>query len=848
MKGVRARIAQAGAAPALDSRRPLRLDGLDAAFLVTRGHADVFARRPDGPRRPLFRVEAGGALIGLGGRAAVEVLAVGAADLRPVPPSELAAGLAEQWSQRLAAVVGDEAPPLDAIDAWLEASAQADAAQLGSRIERDAARRRGVFGGLAGLVVSTDAATAAAPLDDDPLFAACRAVARAMSLEPLQRPLETGSVHDFRGIREIARASRLRARQTVLRADWWRQDVGPQIAWRGEARQPVAILPVGRGYEILDPLTGLREPVDAVSAESLSGDAACFYRPLPSGPLDLRSLLAWGWTAAAADLRRIVLAAIGAAVVALATPLLTGVVVDQAILHADLGVLMFSALALGAAAIGAAGFLALQSVAILRLGAAGDALLQGAVMDRVLRLPTGFFKAYCAGDLVDRIFGVEALRRVFTGRAIGGALAGVFCLFSFLLMATLDFTLAVAALGMAAIQLGVIAWLARRRLRHERGYAAAHGRSRALVLQMLSGVAKLRVAAATTRVLALWTLRFGEQVGRFVDARRAAAWLATFNAAFPVLATLTIFALAHPETRGDPGRFLAFLAAFGQALATLTTFGAALGELLVAAPALERIWPVITAEPEAQPQGGAGHSLSGAIELRDVRFAYTEAQRPVLQNLSFRVSPGEFVAIVGPSGGGKSTILRLLLGFERAAAGLVLYDGRPIEALDMVKLRRQVGVVLQDGRLLSGSLYENICGAIQVPEDQVWTAVRQAGLEGDIAAIPMGLHTVISEGGSALSGGQRQRLLIARALVHQPRLLLFDEATSALDNHTQAIVGAAMTELAVTRIVIAHRLSTIKDAHRILVVDRGAVVQDGTFETLSREPGLFADLARRQQL
>jgi ABC-type bacteriocin/lantibiotic exporter with double-glycine peptidase domain len=204
------------------------------------------------------------------------------------------------------------------------------------------------------------------------------------------------------------------------------------------------------------------------------------------------------------------------------------------------------------------------------------------------------------------------------------------------------------------------------------------------------------------------------------------------------------------------------------------------------------------------------------------------------------------VALVGPSGGGKSTILRMLLGFETPASGSVTYDGRPIQTLDMVKLRRQIGVVLQDGRLFSGSLYENVCGAVQVAEDDVWDAVRRAGLEPDVAAMPMGLHTVLTEGAVALSGGQKQRLLIARALVHRPKLLLFDEATSALDNRTQAVVAEALAELPVTRIAIAHRLSTVRDADRILVIDRGEVVQQGSYETLVAEPGLFADLAHRQ--
>jgi NHLM bacteriocin system ABC transporter ATP-binding protein len=843
MSRARTEPARAEETLALDPRRPVRLDRETRAFLVTEGSVDVFARAPDGPRRPLFRVVAGEALFGVPGEAPVEVLAVGDAGLLSARPEALSAELVARWNLRLADAVGE--PTLEGVGAWLAACSRRETLRIAQRLERDERVRGGMIGRLARLITPAGPLAASAGAEEEPLFAACSAVAQAMRLPPLVRPSDPGPDDDMRGVLEIVRASGLRVRRTALRGGWWREEVGPLLAWRGEDRRPVAVVPRRRGgYLLFDPASGAWERLSPSSAAELSADAASFYRPLPAGPLTLRGLLAWVGGAAAGDLRRLLLAAMAAAAASLAAPALTGVIVDQAILRSDVGTLAFCALALLAAAFGSAGFLAMQSLALLRLGAASDALMQGAVTDKLLRLPIGFFKGYSAGDLADRIFGVAGLRQVFTGRALGGLLAAVFCLFSFALMFALDARLALVALGLGTIQLAVIVGLARRQLRHERSYAAAQGRVRALVLQMLAGVGKLRVAAATGRVLARWTEGFAEQVGGFVRARRVSGWLIAFNSAFPVLATLVLFAVAGGGS--EAGRFLAFFAAFGQALATLVALGLALGELLAAAPALERIWPVLAAEAEPRPPGGSRHVLSGAIELRNIRFAYDPAQRLVLKDLSFSVAPGEFVALVGPSGGGKSTILRILLGFERPASGSVTFDGRPIETLDMTTLRRQIGVVLQDGRLFSGSLYENICGAAPAPEEDVLDAVRRAGLEPDVAAMPMGLHTVITEGAAALSGGQKQRLLIARALVHRPKLLLFDEATSALDNRTQAVVAAALSELSVTRIAIAHRLSTIREADRILVVDRGQVVQDGSYDTLMAQPGLFAELARRQ--
>jgi ATP-binding cassette subfamily C protein len=231
-----------------------------------------------------------------------------------------------------------------------------------------------------------------------------------------------------------------------------------------------------------------------------------------------------------------------------------------------------------------------------------------------------------------------------------------------------------------------------------------------------------------------------------------------------------------------------------------------------------------------------------------VSFRYLANGPLVLDNVSLKITPGEYVAVVGPSGSGKSSLFRLLLGFERAESGAVFYDGKSIETLDASALRRQLGVVLQNAKLANGNLYENICGGIRLPLDQAWEAARLAGIEDDIKAMPMGMLTQVAEGVSTLSGGQRQRIMIARAIARRPRILLFDEATSSLDNQSQAIVSDALENLNVTRIVIAHRLSTVQRADRIIVLVDGKIVETGTFAELNAASGMFASFARRQML
>jgi NHLM bacteriocin system ABC transporter ATP-binding protein len=470
------------------------------------------------------------------------------------------------------------------------------------------------------------------------------------------------------------------------------------------------------------------------------------------------------------------------------------------------------------------------------------------MVDRLLQLPVSFFRQYTAGDLTDRVLGIEAIRRIATGRTVRGLLSSLFSLFSFALMFYYDVYLALIAALLTALR-GLMIWFTSAiRLRRERRHFELEGKVQGFVLQLLTGIGKLRVTVGTARALAVWARKFAEQKRQFVSSQRAANLLSAFEALFPTAATLAIFAAAGGKLTLDTGQFLAFYVAFGQSLAAVGELATALGESVAAVPRYDRLRPVITEPAEIPERRNPPGELSGMLELGQVTFRYTPSGPVILNKVTLRVDKGEYVAVVGPSGSGKSTIFRLLLGFEKPESGSILFDGKAIDTLDIAAVRRQIGVVLQNGKLTSGSLYENICCGAQLPIAQAWEAASLAGLDADIEAMPMGLHTVIGEGMNTLSGGQRQRLMIARALVHRPRILFFDEATSALDNRTQAIVSASLAKLNVTRMVIAQRLSTVKSADRIIVLSGGEIVQAGTFEELSGASGLFRDFARRQLL
>ncbi|NEQ82144.1 MAG: ATP-binding cassette domain-containing protein, partial [Moorea sp. SIO2I5] len=325
------------------------------------------------------------------------------------------------------------------------------------------------------------------------------------------------------------------------------------------------------------------------------------------------------------------------------------------------------------------------------------------------------------------------------------------------------------------------------------------------------------------------------------------------NTILPTLSQMIIFALAVQSiTKSQSGQglstgtFLAFNTAFGTFITGVTDLSNALINILEIGILWERTQPILEATPELDLSKADPGRLSGQLKLDHVSFRYRKDSPLILDNITIQANPGEFIALVGPSGSGKSTIIRLLLGFETSENGTIYYDGQDLSGLDISAVRRQLGVVLQNGRINSGSIFDNIASGALVTMDEAWEAAKMAGFADDIEAMPMGMHTVISEGGTNLSGGQRQRLLIARALVLKPRLLIFDEATSALDNRTQSIVSQSIDELRVTRIVIAHRLSTIRNADRIYVLEAGRVVQQGTFEELLDKEGLFANLMARQ--
>lgn len=739
------------------------------------------------------------------------------------------------------------------VDRRIERRDAAERDAVRARIEGDAAAAASAVRAFAAVVRDTQARVRLADVAaDPPPLAAVRLVAARLGV-----PIATVSAADGYGrrmaeVQRIAGAAGIPWRVIQLPNNWWRRDLGVMVGYRrreGGTEEPVALLRDGPGYVYAVPAEGRVVAVTARTAPALTDRAVVLYAPLPEGVRDTRSLLRFGHRGSGRDLLALLVVSVAVALLGLSVPVMTGMVLGDFVANGQRDLVVQGALLVVAGGLVAAVLSMVQNLTALRWQGRSAATMQAAIWHRVLSLPASFFARRSTGQLATMTLGVasaqESLSSVLTIAALN-ALSGSANL---LLVYLYDLRLALLATLLLAVGIGVCAIAARVELRQQRALYEQEQTLASRVFQMLTGMAKLRAAAAEDRAFALWAGDFAQARGLFAAARRVQNLLSTFNAAFPIACSAAIFALvgSMPRDTISITTFLAFFTAFTLLInSTLQFTGVAITATGVL-PMLERLRPILDSQPESSGGRLDPGDLSGRVALSRVSFRYGDDGPLVLDDVSFTAEPGEFVALVGPTGCGKSTILRLLLGFERPTTGSVLYDGQDLAELELAAVRRQCGVVLQHGALLAGDIKTNIVGSTSHTVDDAWEAARMAGIDGEIAAMPMGMHTILSEGTNTLSGGQRQRIMIARALVAKPRLVFLDEATSALDNPTQRLVADSTRRLNATRIVIAHRLSTVADADRIIVLDQGRIVQQGTFDELAADrDGLFARLASRQ--
>ncbi len=685
--------------------------------------------------------------------------------------------------------------------------------------------------------------------------------------EPAQDAIEA--------VEALAVPAGMRARRVILGAGWWGEAGLPMIARVAERRRftresppgPSPSAPIGTGWVALIPQArggyrmrtialadgdGAPAPiewrVDEQLAARLAPFAFTFHRRFERRALTMKDVARFTLEHGARDLATLLAMGFAASLVGLLTPVATGWLIDRAIPAGDShGVI---ALIAGLAVAGAAliALDALRTFAILRFEARVGVAMQGAIVDRVVSAPAPFFRAFSSGDLALRMGSVNTVQRTLTGSAIGTFVTSLFLLANLGLMLAYSPELTLGASAIVALVAAISMLLGSARLRLGPRIEELDGRLSSLTFELFAGIAKLRAGAAEPRAFERWQAKYEAFRSANDASARLANWESVLLSLLRPAATVLVLALAWRLTANaflTTGQFVAFHAALFSLLGGVRALISTALALMNLKPVWDRARPILETAPEDAGAAGLRLDPTGAIALERVSFAYPGGAE-VLHDIDLAVRPGEFVAIVGASGSGKSTLLRLLLGFERPARGTVRYDGRDLASLDVAHLRKRIGTVLQGGTLWAGDLLTNILGASNAGVDAAWNAARQAGLAADIEAMPMGIYTVVSEGLSTLSGGQRQRVLLARALVGAPKILLLDEATSALDNASQAVVLDSLAALRATRVAIAHRLNTVRHADRIVVLDQGRIVQQGTFRELAATPGRFSELLMRQ--
>lgn len=689
---------------------------------------------------------------------------------------------------------------------------------------------------------------------DDPIFSAIQIIGNYLqiNIKPLLRQHKFLSTKTH--IHEICEKSQIRYRDVILGADDWKKDGGPILVF-DQNDTPVVLLPIkSHYYEWIDPKTNTAKPVNAALFSTLKAIGYVFYKPLPEKVKRL-AILKFCLEKQSLDFAIILATGILSALFALYFPISMSWVFDKVVPDESYRLLYQICLGLIFISVGGAIFNLCKSISLLRLETRVANKMQSAVMDRLLKLSMSFFNENTAGDIYQRTSAIDQMRQVLSGGALTTILSSLFSFMYLIVMLYRSWT--VALITLVPLLLGVIIYTIGLLLTIKKEFTilTMQGKIYSFLVELISGIQKVRIAGAEILAHKKWAGWFSEKKNVELEVIRISIWQNIIQKGTIAIATIVIYffvtsALKNPKTSHmQVGEFLSFLTAFGSFSTALFSFAHGLTTTLGhTIPLWKRAQPILEAPAEIETQKERIFQLSGAITLESIDFSYQKGGIKIFDNLSLHIKPGEFVAISGSSGCGKSTLIKLLLGFLTPDKGNIYYDHVNLNKLDLVNLRKHIGVVLQTGAILGGSIRDNITCHRDYSDEEIMEVLKIVSMDKDLESLPMGLETILVPGGGTISGGQGQKLMIARALISKPRILIFDEATSALDNISQELIAKNLDDLNVTRIVIAHRLSTIKNADRIYVLQHGKIVETGTFKELIAQSGFFQTLTARQQI
>ena len=639
-------------------------------------------------------------------------------------------------------------------------------------------------------------------------------------------------------------------RAVYLPAGWYKDAAGPMLMIYKEGSIPVAVLPGKiKGYEYTDPVTLKKCRIDDKTQKLFEEDGICFYKPFPQKKLGIKDLLLYmALSRSVSDHTMIlvstgILTAIGALM-----PMLTKLAYGRVLKSGEMNMLYALTFFMISASVGRLLFSTVCNMITQAVQTKQSVAIEAAVMMRVLSLPASFFRQFSAGELYSRTQSITELCKQLASMILSTGVTSVFSLVYIVQIFHYTPALVVPAMAITIITFvfSVVSTLLNTEVARSSMQLAA--KENGMNYAMITGIQKIKLAGAEKRAFARWGRLYSKEAEFLYNPPMIIKMNSVISAAIGLIGTVVMYSAAI-SSGVTYDNYVAFTASFGYISGAFMEISSIALVIAGIRPTLEMVKPILEQEPEATGGKQIVTRLGGNIEMNHVCFRYSDTMPDILDDLSIKIRAGEYVAVVGETGCGKSTLVRILLGFEKPRKGAVFYDGKDINSLDLRSLRRHIGVVMQNGKLLMGSIFENITiSAPWLGLDAAWEAAEAAGIAQDIREMPMGMQTMISEGQGGISGGQKQRLLIARAIAPKPNVLIFDEATSALDNITQKKVTEALDSYRCTRIVIAHRLSTIQACDRILVLRQGKIAEDGTYEELIAQNGFFAELVERQRL
>ena len=659
------------------------------------------------------------------------------------------------------------------------------------------------------------------------------------------------SLKDFESkLDYLLTASDIMYRKVTLEPGWHKDAMGVMITNLKEDGTVITVMRNAAGlYVYRDPKTGKMVRVTRSEEQKIENEAFCFYRPLPLRKITLQDLVKYMMsTIDTWDIAAFILASAAITLVGMLLPKLNHILMGEVVEYGSYQLLGAVVSFMFFATLGSFLLSMIKSLVLSRIRVKLGVNVQAASMMRVLSLPADFFKSYSSGELSQYLSYMNSLCSTLVDSIFSTAVTGIFSLVYLTQIFNYAKSLVIPSLvvTIATLALGIAGNAQQARLNKE--IMEVNAQERGLTYALINGVEKIRLSGAENRVYAKWMDLYTRGAAVKFNPWTLASLQGVFSTAITLAGTIVMYFIAV-KTKVSVADYFAFNAAYAYISSALAAITSVAMTAATVKPSLELIRPLLDAEPEKHSGRESVASITGNIELSHVTFRYEKEGRKIIDDLSLKIPARQYVAIVGKTGCGKSTLLRLLLGFEKPESGAIFYDRKDIQTLDLGSVRKLIGTVLQEGELFGGSIYENITiSAPNLSLKEAWEAAEIAGIADDIRAMPMGMSTVLQEGGGGISGGQKQRIMIARAVAPKPKLLLLDEATSALDNITQKQVSDALDRMRCTRIVIAHRLSTIRHCDRILVMDGGKIVEDGKYEELIKLGGVFAELVERQRL